>query len=109
MIISNIMHGVTVRGTYRRKPFLKPRGRNQSQASKRNLRKRRTRMQKKRSLKKSRRKTSQMLVIPLFVYFKMTFRLCWFNEILEDYVGDWESGRGSCQLLLRNFLCHFKL
>lgn len=69
------MHGVTVWGTYRRKPFLKPRGRNQ-----RNLRKRRRRMQKKRSLKNTRRKTSQMLVIPLFIYFKMAFRVCWFNE-----------------------------
>lgn len=74
------MHGVTVWGTYRRKPFLKPMGRNQSQASKRNLRKRRRRMQKKRSLKNTRRKTSQMLVIPLFIYFKMAFRVCWFNE-----------------------------
>lgn len=82
------MHGVTVWATYRRKPFLKPRGRNQSQASKRNLRERRRRTQQKRSLKKTRRKTSQTLVIPLFIYFKMTFRLCWFNEILEDYVGD---------------------
>lgn len=80
------MHGVTVWGAYRRNPPQKQRGRNQSQARKKKREKRNLRrMQKRKSPMRSRRKMSQMLVNPLFMHFKMTFRVCRFNKISKDY------------------------